>query len=34
MTTLSRLVLGLGAESEGDGVLGKERKLVSLLPSA
>lgn len=34
MTTLSRMVLALGAESEGDGILGKERKLISLFPSA
>lgn len=27
VTTLSRMVLGVGAESEGDGVIGQERKL-------
>lgn len=34
MTILSRMVLGLGAESEGDGFVERERKLVSLFPCA
>lgn len=34
VTALSRMVLGVGDESEGDGVIGKERKLFSVFPSA